>query len=311
MVDLKIQLPDDFLEEEVRCGYLVSKKMKEVWAVELDLLAEFDRVCKKHGIKYFASGGTMLGAVRHKGFIPWDDDIDLMMMRDDYTNLCNIAEKEFRHPFFFQTNKTDFGSIHGYARLRNSMTTGILTKYSGLKTNQGIFIDIFPLDVVVDDDDAFKKQGDLAQKYKERAYFFSGFVPSTFYSGKNMYLTIAKRIIGHILSPLFVELSNYNDCKFEKTCQRYNYMKDPQRISTLSFMFNEIQHIKYSTDYKDLIDMDFEFLKIPVGKEYDHALQVRYGNYMEYVRGGSIHGDIFFDTDHSYLDYINNKFCMN
>ncbi|MEE3413068.1 MAG: LicD family protein, partial [Bacteroidales bacterium] len=97
MVDLKVTLPKDFLQEEKRDGFVVSPAMKEVWAVELDLLAEFQRVADKHKINYIASGGTMLGAVRHKGFIPWDDDVDIMMLRKDYNKLLSVAG-EFEHP---------------------------------------------------------------------------------------------------------------------------------------------------------------------------------------------------------------------
>ena len=90
-MNIKIDLPDRFLDAEVRDGYQVTSEMKRIWAVELDLLCEFQRVTDKYGIKYIAEGGTMLGAVRHGGFIPWDDDVDIMMMRDDYDKLCNIA----------------------------------------------------------------------------------------------------------------------------------------------------------------------------------------------------------------------------
>ena len=152
MVDLKIDIPKGFLEEEVRCGYTVSRKMKEVWAVELDLLAEFDRVCKKYGIKYIASGGTMLGAVRHKGFIPWDDDIDVMMLRDDYEKLLSCANVEFQHPYYFLTTRPNCDWLRGYSKLCNSDTTAILKsqQHMGYQFNQGIFIDIFPLDNVCD-----------------------------------------------------------------------------------------------------------------------------------------------------------------
>ena len=84
MQKLKIDLPDGFLDEEIREGYLVTSDMKKVWAVELDLFAEFDRVCRKYDITYYADAGTMLGAVRHKGFIPWDDDIDVKLSRENY-----------------------------------------------------------------------------------------------------------------------------------------------------------------------------------------------------------------------------------
>ena len=146
-MNIKLSLPSGFLEEEVRCDYTVSKEMKKVWAVELDLLSEFQRVCKLHDLKYSVCGGTLLGAIRHKGFIPWDDDIDVMMMRDEYEKLCKLAD-EFKHPYFFQTEETDPGSLRGHAQLRNSETTGILKRELKFKRpfNQGVFIDIFPLD---------------------------------------------------------------------------------------------------------------------------------------------------------------------
>lgn len=123
---IKIQLPKGFLDAEMRCGYQVTTEMKKVWAVQLDLLYEFQRVANKHGIKYIANGGTMLGAVRHKGFIPWDDDTDIMMMRDEYERFCQIAPKEFKHPYFFQTEHTEPGSLRCHAQLRNSETTAII-----------------------------------------------------------------------------------------------------------------------------------------------------------------------------------------
>ena len=122
---MKLQIEDSFYQEEERCGYLVSAHMKKVWAVELDLLYQLDQVCKKYGIKYYASGGTILGAERHKGMIPWDDDIDLMMLRDQYDILCSHAD-EFKEPYFLQTFDTDEGYFRGHAQLRNSNTTGVL-----------------------------------------------------------------------------------------------------------------------------------------------------------------------------------------
>ena len=84
-------LPEEFLREEIRCDYLVTEKYKKVWAVEIDLLLELDRVCRKHGLKYFLMYGTLLGAVRHGGFVPWDDDLDVIMLRGDYEKLQYLA----------------------------------------------------------------------------------------------------------------------------------------------------------------------------------------------------------------------------
>lgn len=309
MVNLKIKLPDGFLDEEIRCDYTISSEMKKVWAVELDLLVEFDRVCKKNGIKYFASGGTMLGAVRHKGFIPWDDDIDLMMMRDDYNKLCSIASKEFIHPYFFQTEYSDEGSLRGHAQLRNSMTTGILKGEYAYRFgfNQGIFIDIFPLDSVIEDEKKFSIQSKKVERLKKIYGKFSSL--TTRYSEINLGTGIKKNIkkslhslFGNFIYKFLNPQKYYK--KFENECSKYNN-ENTKMISTLSFQFNNKQHFKYRKDYEELIEVPFEFLTIPIGKNYKHALKKRYGDYEKYVVGTSCHGDVIFDTDKPFTEYLN------
>ena len=143
---IKLPLPKHFLEEEVRCGYRVTEKLKKIWAVELDLLNEFQRVCKKHNIKFTIFGGTLLGAVRHKGFVPWDDDLDVAMTRVEFDKLCRIAETEFDYPYFFQTALTDRRYFFSYARLRNSETTAIISGNGTPDYNNGVYIDIYVLE---------------------------------------------------------------------------------------------------------------------------------------------------------------------
>ena len=95
-------IPGDFFKEEELCGHLVTTQIKKLWSVQLGCLQELKRICEKYDIMFFASGGTLLGAVRHKGFIPWDDDIDVMMFYDDYVRFCEYAPKEIKSPYFFQ-----------------------------------------------------------------------------------------------------------------------------------------------------------------------------------------------------------------
>ena len=75
----------DFYRDEVRCGFYIPTAVKQAWAANLTVLSEIDRICEKYGIRYFADWGSILGAVRHGGYVPWDDDLDICMLRDDYT----------------------------------------------------------------------------------------------------------------------------------------------------------------------------------------------------------------------------------
>ncbi len=136
------------LHAEEICGFYVNEKMKLVWKTELELLKKFISVCEKYNLKYYMAGGSLLGAIRHSGFIPWDDDIDIDMPRDDYNKLLEIAKYEFTDPIFFQTTYTEQNYVRPHAQIRNSNTTAIVSHEKGLYFNQGIFIDIFPLDSV-------------------------------------------------------------------------------------------------------------------------------------------------------------------
>ena len=148
MVDINLQLPNNFFEEEERWGYKITKERKELWAIELDLLCEFDRVCRKLGLRYFIDGGTLLGAVRDRHFIPWDDDIDVVMLREAYDMILKYGPAEFSPPIFLQNAYTDIDYRRGLTQLRRSDTTFVLKREirKNLPFNQGICIDIFPLD---------------------------------------------------------------------------------------------------------------------------------------------------------------------
>ena len=194
---MKLKIDDSFYQEEERCGYLVSAKMKRIWAVELDLLYQLQQICEKYGIKYYASGGTILGAEGHKGMIPWDDDIDIMMLRDQYDLLCQHAD-EFEEPYFFQTYETDDGYFRGHAQLRNSNTTGVLVEEieKNVPFNQGIFIDIFPLDYYPEDEEEQKRIDQCVHSMNRRI--------SDFYYTFNTKQSLKRRVIGlfdHLMHP--------------------------------------------------------------------------------------------------------------
>lgn len=147
MVKLKHPFPDSFFDEEDRLGFHIDRKRKEIWAVELDMLYELDRVCRKLGIRYFLDGGTLLGAARDGHFIPWDDDIDVCMLREEYDRFVREAPIEFEYPLFLQTGYNEKDYFRGHCQLRNSETCAILPHELGkVHFNQGIFLDVFVLD---------------------------------------------------------------------------------------------------------------------------------------------------------------------
>lgn len=113
----------------------------------LELLKAIDAICKKHDIPYWLSSGTLIGAARHKGFIPWDDDLDIEMMRKDYLRLIEILPKELPDNFVLQTNETDPNYIFIFGKLRD--THSFLAETNDYDRNflyQGIYIDIFPME---------------------------------------------------------------------------------------------------------------------------------------------------------------------
>ena len=93
--DMKAILGEDFFKEEVRCDYRISEDMKLIWAVIRDMYLSFADVCDKYGLKYYTVWGSLLGAIRHDGFIPWDDDFDVAMPREDYNEFLKIANNDF------------------------------------------------------------------------------------------------------------------------------------------------------------------------------------------------------------------------
>ena len=314
MIDLKIKLPENFLEEEMRCGYRVTSLIKKVWAVELDLYAELDRVCKKYNIKFCAAGRTLVGAISHKGFIPWDDDLDIAMLRDDYEKLCKVAPKEFKSPYFFQTEQTDPGSARGHAQLRNSRTTAILKseidELNKNTYNQGIFIDIFPFDSVPENENEQRKLYDVIvkknKKYhsiiRNKNYFNYTFSKNA--EGKIDIIMTIKRYLRH-LEYLITKADYaiaYNE--FEELCKKYNDYSETLMVADFCIPVGLDRIQRYRKDFDNLVLADFEFLKIPVFKDYDRNLRNLYGDkYMKPQQVASEHNGVFFDPEKSYTYY--------
>ncbi len=283
----------DFFKEEMRDGFLVSEKMKKVWYIELNLLQEFDRVCRKYNLRYFADYGTLLGAVRHKGFIPWDDDIDVTMLRVDYEKLKEVASDEFKEPYFFQNSYTDC-MIWPISKLRDSRTTAIEFPSIGTEFNQGIFIDIFPLDDVFDELEKNKRLYIMKREMWKSIVDERGLLKEV-ESGKRFLLPYD--ILTELLSlPIRDRMK-----EFETFCQIH--FGESENINFLTSHFNGSSARK-SAWYRDVMYLPFEYIQMPVPVDYDLRLKAQYGNYHEFVRSGSDHEGIIFEPDIPYKKYL-------
>jgi len=128
----------------------MNDTLKEAQSIMLDILIEFDKICKKYNLTYWLDYGTLLGAVRHKGFIPWDDDLDVAMPRDDYNKFLKIAKHELGDKYFLQNKDTDKNIYIHFSKIRdlNSLYIEKNEKSKDVKYSQGIYIDIFPVNFI-------------------------------------------------------------------------------------------------------------------------------------------------------------------
>lgn len=125
---------------------ITGKEFRRMQLLELDMLVEFDRLCAKYNINYVLFGGSLLGAVRHKGFIPWDDDADIAMLREDYEKFKLHAREMNSNILYFQDHTNDAQYRWGYGKLRRTGTKFVRVGQEHLKCKTGVFVDVFPMD---------------------------------------------------------------------------------------------------------------------------------------------------------------------
>lgn len=137
-----------------------TEKLNELREIELEIMDEIIRICEKHRIKYYLAGGSALGAVRHQGMIPWDDDIDILMLRADYIKFSELCKTELKKEYFYQSQDTDINYIKRFAKVRKNNTIFLEKEFVGVDQHNGVFVDVFPID------EARKKIGIQKYQYK-------------------------------------------------------------------------------------------------------------------------------------------------
>lgn len=291
-----MELHEKFYEEEVRCGYLVTRKMKKVWAVGLNLLSYFDKLCQEHGLRYYVCYGTLLGAVRHQGFIPWDDDIDLVMFRDDYERLKLIAQEDVSYPYFLQNSYND-SMIWAFSKLRDGRTTAIEFPDAPPQFHQGIFIDVFPLDDVPDGV-AMKPVITKMQSEIWMSVVDPEGLKRQIDQGKELAMDtgILLELLGMQIRERMKMFEEFNVARFGKS----------SRVSFLTEHFNGYPSMMREW-YDDTVYLPFEGLEVPAPSGYASFLESYYGDYMTPVQAANMHEGIFFDPDTPYTYYMDKQ----
>lgn len=281
--------------------------LKKIWEVEIDILEKLKSICKKYNLKYCAGSGTLLGAVRHNGFIPWDDDIDVSLLWSDYKIFTEVAQKECEYPYCFQSFHTNENAIPNCCRIRRSDTTGMtrweLENICDPDYDKGIFIDIFPLFYVPDSEEERAKQKKTVLDYWKiiRGHDALNFNKKT---GKTTaydeYIPAYKE---------YCEKIGVAEADIVKIKEAYidACVWGDKRSSLVGSTANKC-HVPTSLWppewFEDLIELPFENTTIACPRNYEKYLDIHFGlNWRTPIKGGAEHQFIALDTETPWREF--------
>ncbi len=288
-----MNIPEGYLNGEIRDGFYVESTMKKAWAAEIEVLNEVDRICRQYDIQYFADWGTLLGTIRHKGFVPWDDDMDITMKREDYTRFCQIVRQEQGELEIINFH-TDPEWKDMLSRVINgrsvNYTEAHLDKYHGFPYVAGL--DIFPLDYVAPTEDEDKIHCSMISIVEA----FSANIRNNTATPEEIEQTTKdiEQMCGvkfNNLEPLATQLL--------KLGERLSMMYTDEESQAVALMGDhagprplDVYPKEY---YSESIYMPFEYTTIPVPVGYEKILIQKYGeNYMTPYLGGTNHEYPFY-----------------
>ncbi len=289
---------ESFLNEEYRSDFFVDKQRKMLWKIELDILQEIIRICNKYNISYFFHSGSALGVVRHQGFIPWDDDLDIGMLRVDFERFIEVSKTEVKPPLFVQYGMNDNGHICGLLRLRNSNSSGIIRIDKDKDCNNGVFVEIYPFDNVSDNGLKRKLQYFRSKLYYHGllAWYYGAF------SRKQKFLLFFIKIIG--IKRAYKRWQKICQCYNSTSCKYVNTVALPDYACEGIYLIER----QWLTE---LVTKKFEYIQVNIPKNIDAILKQNYGNYMDLPpikeRGIYHKKTVFYDPYTPFTNYKGSK----
>lgn len=276
--------------------------LEKIWSIELDLFKKFKEICAKYDLSYCAYSGTLLGAVRHKGFIPWDDDMDLFLPWPDYVKLLEAAPKECSYPYCFQSFLTDPEGEASACRLRRSDTTGF-TKWeheniTGKDYDKGIFIDIFPLFNVPDSESEKNIQKESVLFFWKCMRGYNAVCQSRLWGKANkdyeQYIPYYKSVC-RSMSITDIKWAYLNACAMVDGKTR--------EVGATSEKIHLPITMWPSEWYASYVDLPFENMTIKCPVEYEKVLEKQYGDWRKPVKDGAVHVFVAIDPETPWKNY--------
>lgn len=260
--------------------------IQDIQKIELDMMIELDRICRKHNIPYQIFGGTLLGAVRHKGFIPWDDDADIAMLREDYDKFIKVASMELKDSYFLQTCFTDPTSIIQFAKLRKNGTVYENKLEYDVKYHTGVWIDVFPFDNV-------KLDKHEVSKMKKKLSFLYVWTTSTLWGRVKYTRGLHRKIIRSILHFFGLIVGKrkidgwlkkeYTKFDHEKT-EYVSHLTNGLKKKTFVFPGQNgkvLTNVQRREKFTDLTELEFCGHMFYAPRNYKDVLTDTYGDYMK------------------------------
>ena len=246
--------------------------LREAQIIGTQMFLDFKNICEKHNLRYFIDFGSLLGAVRHKGFIPWDDDIDISMPYQDYLNFLDIAQAEFGEEYFLQTSKTDKKYHFPYAKMRKNGTRLVDAKYAEWDIHQGVWLDIFP---IVELNDG------LEYKFKKVIVgFYQLLLCDDYYNYNSEYYERKLHSVGvWALKQLFKIPKEKRFKIAEGLIKKFIFSAKGKKYKAC--VWNGITKLAPKDIYDDFCMVEFEGEKFSAPKNWEERLTVSYGDYMQ------------------------------